>query len=195
MTAALLAFAAGVILLQAQAALPAAQWLWLLLPACALAPLWRCRLLVPAAFAAGFLWAALAAHARLADRLAPGLEGRDLEIVGVVASLPAASERGASFEFEVESSASGERLPARLRLAWYRAAPDGEAALPSAAPRAGERWRFTARLRRPHGNVNPHGFDYEAWLMERGIGATGYVRERPAPQKLGVRNAPLDRIE
>jgi competence protein ComEC len=32
------------------------------------------------------------------------------------------------------------------------------------------------RLKRPHGNLNPHGFDYEAWLFERGIRATGYVR-------------------
>jgi competence protein ComEC len=39
----------------------------------------------------------------------------------------------------------------------------------------GERWTFTVRLRRPHGNLNPNGFDYEAWLLERGIGATGYV--------------------
>jgi competence protein ComEC len=33
-------------------------------------------------------------------------------------------------------------------------------------------------MRRPHGNANPHGFDYEVWLLERGIGATGYVRPR-----------------
>jgi competence protein ComEC len=44
--------------------------------------------------------------------------------------------------------------------------------------RAGERWRFTVRLKRPHGNLNPHGFDYEAWLFERGIRATGYVRPK-----------------
>ena len=194
MTAALLAFAAGVILLQLQAALPAAQWLWLL-PVCALAPLWRRGLLVPAALEAGFLWAALAAHARLADRLAPELEGRDLQVVGVIAGLPAAGERGVSFEFEVESAATGERLPAKLRLAWYRTAQGGESAIPDDAPRAGERWRFSVRLRRPHGNVNPHGFDYEAWLLERGVGATGYVRARPAPQKLGSRNAPLDFVE
>jgi competence protein ComEC len=31
-------------------------------------------------------------------------------------------------------------------------------------PRAGERWRFVVRLKRPHGNVNPQGFDYEGWL-------------------------------
>jgi len=60
---------------------------------------------------------------------------------------------------------------------------------------AGERWAFTVRLRRPHGVVNPHGFDYEAWLLERGIGATGYVRARPEPRRLGRRNSVLDLIE
>lgn len=40
----------------------------------------------------------------------------------------------------------------------------------------GERWRLTVRLRRPHGNANPQGFDYEAWLLERNIRALGAVR-------------------
>src|SRR5690606_5047541 len=31
----------------------------------------------------------------------------------------------------------------------------------------------------PHGNANPHGFDYEAWLLEQGLRATGYVRPVP----------------
>ncbi|MCL6594465.1 MAG: ComEC/Rec2 family competence protein, partial [Alicyclobacillus sp.] len=46
-----------------------------------------------------------------------------------------------------------------------------------AAVRAGERWEFTVRLRRPHGSANPGGFDLEAWMLERGLRATGYVRE------------------
>ena len=41
---------------------------------------------------------------------------------------------------------------------------------------AGERWAYTVRLKRPHGMVNPNGYDYEAWLLEHGIRATGYVR-------------------
>jgi competence protein ComEC len=32
------------------------------------------------------------------------------------------------------------------------------------------------RLQRPHGNANPDGFDYEVWLLEQGVRATGYVR-------------------
>jgi competence protein ComEC len=35
------------------------------------------------------------------------------------------------------------------------------------------------RLKRPHGNINPGGFDLEAWLLERNLRATGYVRESP----------------
>ena len=34
----------------------------------------------------------------------------------------------------------------------------------------------TVRLKRPHGTVNPHGFDVEAWLLENDLRATGYVR-------------------
>src|SRR5204862_8230194 len=66
------------------------------------------------------------------------------------------------------------RVPQRIGLAWW--------ARPGAAPdvHAGERWRFTVRLKRPHGTANPHGFDFEAWLLERGVRATGYVRPRGA---------------
>src|SRR5688572_27827510 len=109
MTWAALAFAAGAMALQLQAALPPMAWAWAL-PAAALALRYR-FLLVPTAFALGFLWAATCAHQRMADWLAPQLEGRDLEVVGVVASLPALSERSVRFELDVESASGGERLP------------------------------------------------------------------------------------
>jgi len=182
MTAAAIAFAAGVLLLQQQAALPSAAWL-LAAPLLAALAAWRRALLVPAAFAIGFLWAAGFAQLRLADRLAPELEGRDLAVIGVVASLPSRSAQGLRFAFEPESAAAP--LPRRLLLSWYGTEADVH---------PGERWRFTVRLRRPHGHVNPHGFDYEAWLLERGIGATGYVREDVAPDRLGRRDSISDRI-
>lgn len=113
MTGAALAFAGGVLLLQQQAALPQVLWL-VLIPVCAALAAWRRVLLVPAAFAVGFLWAAGAAQLRLAERLAPELEGRDLEITGVVSSLPAATERGVRFEFEIETRSPG--LPRRVLM-------------------------------------------------------------------------------
>lgn len=177
MTVAVLAFAAGVVLLQQQAELPAPGWAALLLPLLLLSIRNR-AFVVALAFAAGFFWAGLLAHARMADWLAPHLEGRDLEVLGVVSGLPAVGERSVRFEFETQSAS----LPKKLLLSSY-----GPAEF-----HPGERWLLTVRLRRPHGNVNPHGFDYEAWLLERGIGATGYVRSQVP---LGSRDGFFDRIE
>lgn len=165
MTYVAFAFAAGAALLQLQAALPALAWAWLVVPLALLSSRYK-ALWLATAFAAGFFWAAALADGRLNDRLASELEGRDIPVVGVVAGLPASGERSVRFDFDVESSP--ERLPAKLLLAWYDA---------PLAVHPGERWSFVVRLHRPHGLVNPHGFDYEAWLLERGIGATGYVRE------------------
>lgn len=196
MTACALAFAAGVLVLQLMPGLPPAAWL-AAAPAAIAAIAWRRALAVPLAAALGFCWALALAHLRLADRLAPELEGRDIEAVGVVASLPAIGERSVRFEFDVE--AASERLPARVLVTWYRSVLDQADGAPLAeAPHPGERWRLTLRLKRPHGQYNPHGFDYEAWLLERRIGATGYVRSGPRaapPLRLGWRNSLADRIE
>ena len=195
MTLAALAFAAGAAFLQVQAALPPFACVWML-PLLALLVIWHRPLAVPACFAVGFLWAAGWAHWRMADRLAPELEGRDIAVVGVVASLPAAGDRSLRFEFDVESAPGGEKLPGRVLVSWYRApvAEDAPALLASAV-HPGERWLLTLRLRRPHGLVNPHGFDYEAWLLERGVGATGYVRNRGGQRRIGERNSLSDWIE
>jgi competence protein ComEC len=193
MTGAALAFACGVLLLQQQAALPQAAWL-LLLPVCIALAAWRRVLVVPAALVVGFLWAAGLAQLRLGERLAPQLEGRDLEVAGVVSSLPDAAEHGPRFEFELETAAPG--LPRRVLLTWYRSPQaEDDPALLGGAVHPGERWLFTVRLRQPHGQLNPFGFDYEAWLTERGIGATGYVRQRGAQRLLGRRDSLPDRIE
>src|SRR5574341_861430 len=193
MTVAAVAFALGAALLQLQAALPSLWWL-VLLPVCG-AAIWRWpRLAAPFALFVGFLWAAAMAHWRMGDWLAPELEGRDIDVVGVVSSLPALSDRAVRFEFDVESSA--ERLPKKLLLAWHRNLSTEEgAALLTQSVHPGERWLFTVRLRRPHGLVNPYGFDYEAWLLERGVGATGYVRQKGSQKLLGRRNSPFDWIE
>ena len=64
--------------------------------------------------------------------------------------------------------------------------------------RAGERWQMTVRLKAPHGNSNPHGFDYELWLWEQDLQATGYVRAGPRdapPKKLATTwSHPIERV-
>jgi len=113
----------------------------------------------------GLLWACLQMQAALDERLASELDGRTFWLEGQVLGLPAVQDGVVRFELgDISSRHAG--LPPRLRLAWY-----GGPQL-----RAGERWRLAARLKRPHGLVNPHSFDHEAWLLARHIGATGTVK-------------------
>ena len=146
------------------------------------------RVAVAAAAAlAGFAWASAYGQWRVADRLASDLEGRDIVIVGVVASLPQPFERGVRFELDIESArlAGGEPVsaPGRVSLSWFNgySREDFQTVQPV---RAGERWRLAVRLKRPHGNANPFGFDFEGWLTERGIGGTGYVRPKGPRERL-----------
>lgn len=135
-----------------------------------------------AALAAGAGWAAWRAEIRLDDELAGTLEGTELQLRGRVAGLPRASGSGWRFDFEVEPDTPG--VPGLVQLAWrpQRALGEAEADADSASqpvlpmPRPGERWALAVRLWRPHGFANPSGFDYEAWLLERGVRATGSVR-------------------
>jgi len=152
--------------LQARAARASVRWhgstLWLM---------YFGALLV--AFALGACHAAWYAKWRLADELAFADEGRDVRLLGVIASLPAQLARGTRFEFDVEAiETPGVHVPARISVGWFG---------PSIQVRAGERWRLTARLKRPHGTLNPGGFDLEGWMLERNLRATGYVRESGAP--------------
>lgn len=135
--------------------------------------------------------------------MAPVLEGQDLEVVGLVQAMPQRQDLGWRFRFRIEqawrldpsgavqSVALGQDLPEQVYLGWYGqdGMPDSgwnASALPEPV-KAGERWRFRVRLKAPHGHMNPRGFDYELWLWEQGIRATGYVRtgaKDPAPQRL-----------
>lgn len=181
----LIAFCLGILLLQLQASLPPLRAL-ALLPLLTLVWLlprgdgWRAwpRRLGFALLAAalGFAWAAWRAELRLAERLPLHWQGVDIELVGVVVDLPGLHARGERVLLNVERVLT-PRAPHPGRVQLTRYAPRVGGVPP--AMRAGERWQLTVRLKRPVGTHNPHGFDLEAWMLERGIGATGYVRGTP----------------
>lgn len=199
MRLAIIAFAVGVWLFQTQARLPSPVFIAVLAALAVLVFVLSGRisrrlrplLIIFCGVAFGFAWSASMATLRMADQLPKDWEARDIVLTGVVASLPQRFERGERFEFDVESvQTDGAVVPRRILLAWYRGYADdtddadaGESAS-DAIVHPGERWRFTVRLKRPHGNANPHGFDYEAWLLERNLRATGSIRVREERERL-----------
>jgi len=161
----------------------------------------------------GFYWAAALAHDALEHSLAKEDEGRDFVVVGRIDNLPYVFEGGVRFNFAVErtedsvaaaggpasgaaavgdatsraatgrdAAAGGGRVPPRIALSWYANLRGPPVEVPEVRP--GERWRLKVRLQRPHGNANPYGFDYELWLLEQGVRATGYVRGEGRNQRL-----------
>lgn len=193
MIALALIFVLGAWALQQLPALPHLAWALVVLPLAfsafftRLSFAWYSRALYQLsltlmAFALGFFWAAGFAQIRLADHLSAEWERKDIRIVGVVASMPQPNERGLRFEFDVEQVLTpGAVVPGHISLSHYTngfAGQQSEQPQDHAVYRAGQRWQLTVRLKRPHGSLNPHGFDFEAWSLERNIRASGYVRER-----------------
>lgn len=200
MRSATLGFVAGAALMQQQADVPsalllsailifAAGFMWLSRSRGKLQ--WRAAGQLICGIGAGFAWAGLFALAHLRHELPPEWEGRDITLIGTIDSLPSRFERGVRFNFAVEEIV-GEEVPAsfppRLALSWYSTFHRDELQR-VADPQPGERWQLTVRLRRPHGNANPHGFDYEVWLLEQNLRATGTVRP---DQRLSLKNTRLD---
>jgi len=130
-----------------------------------------------AIFVCGICWAQIHAASYLKHVLAEKLAGEDIAITGYISSIPLTAETVQRFIVEVEAFNAHEYtgpIPERLKLSWYYGEP----------VRAGETWQFIVRLKPPHGFMNPGGFDYEAWLFQNGINATGYIRESAENRKI-----------
>ena len=172
-----IAFFTGVIALQFCTTLPPI-YSYLLVPVVLVLFRWP-RTRITVFLVVGFFWAALRAEVALAPRLDAGLAGQDLLIEGMVLDIPRRiSPRKTRFLFQANRLDSGSGwvdYHGKIRLSNYAAIE---------ALHAGERWRLVVRLKQPHGFSNPGGFDYERWLFEQRIMATGYIRKDPANQRL-----------
>jgi len=131
------------------------------------------------AFFIGYLWALLFAQLYFLQQLPDEMIGQNILLEGVVTGLPEVTDASMRFNFTVNHYVSiGDgiksviinRLPKHLRLSWYHY--KGEI-------HTGEHWQLVVRLKVPHGMYNPGGFDYEKWLYQQNIQATGYIRKSP----------------
>ena len=168
-----IAFLLGILILTVFNSLPHVYWVFGIVPAVLISLMYPCiKTLLCLLF--GFLWALVHGHLSLYPELDKSLEGVDLEVSGQIISIPNAQERSVRFDFAIhEAMQSGItkplQLPKKVRLNWYGNVPDIQ---------LGEIWQFRVRLKRPWGFANPGSFDYEKWLFENKIRATGYVRPK-----------------
>ncbi|MCP8898788.1 DNA internalization-related competence protein ComEC/Rec2 [Gilvimarinus xylanilyticus] len=150
---------------------------------------WAKRLvLLMLVFSAAVSWSNWYGH-KLVDNLLPdALVGKDILVQGQIWNQPEVNQRRVRFLLAPTASAD---LPRLIQLSWYRSPAWAGALEP------GDRLELVVRLKPPRSFINPEGFDYRLWQLRRGVGATGYVRDRgqnqllaqaQAGQNEGVRN-------
>ncbi len=172
-------FLMGIVIFQQLEVLPSLSW-GFLLPFVLVSLLFSKRYQFIGLFVCGFLWALIRADMTLSNHLDTALEGKDVVVEGVVASMPREGERSLRFDFDVSQLSFDNKeyaSPGRIRLSWYDKTPQ---LIP------GESRTFTVKLKRPHGHLNPGGFDYEAWLFQERIRAVGYVRSEHVQPESGL---------
>ncbi|MEO0443563.1 MAG: DNA internalization-related competence protein ComEC/Rec2 [Pseudomonadota bacterium] len=139
----------------------------------------------------GVLYGSLFGHYVIMGQLPQALSGQSFVVTGVVVGLPEHREKVLRFELLInkieaaqadQDQADQEQvahlLNKKLSLSWYRHGliqKDGHLKLAT-----GDVVQLSVKLRRPRGFVNPGGFDYQRFLLQKGIVATGYVKKDPA---------------
>ena len=189
MLAGALAVLAGAVLVQGLSVLPP-RWLDAVLAVFALAGFLACLrwqkfawLWVVPLVVGAFAWTAWRADLAMQARLPHALEKQDILVNGTVTDLPQAQDGSTRFEFDIaRAQFNGRSVPVqgRVRLSWYASRRHDVPVIHPCST-----WRLRVRMKRPHGLVNPGGMDFERSALQKGIIATGYVRDDPA-------NAPLE---
>ena len=143
--------------------------------------------------ALGIGWGVISAHQYLAHQLPATMDKQTFVVQGSVVGLVDKNDRRLRIELAVDSVRSAEsshpefldNTPAleRLLLSWYLQKPGSWEVLERHIE-SGDHWQLVVRLRRPRGMLNPGGFDYQAWLIQNGFSATGYIIESPLNQQL-----------
>jgi competence protein ComEC len=146
-----ISFTLGCLLFLQLPSLPDPVWLWVMIISAITLFLFAKTRFLAYVLLGGF-WALLQANSVLNDELLPELEGKDVIITGIVASVPERGSQTIRFEFTPDKTVDIV-VPRKLRLNWYKPLP--------LALGAGERWQLTVRLKQIHGMANPASFDYE----------------------------------
>lgn len=130
-----------------------------------------------AALLLGLLYGICFAQQLLHSLLPSSLDAKPVELTLRVEGLPEYrdiyGQQSTLFTARVLSNSQNLSLK-KIRLRWLGA--------PKIEP--GQHWLLVAKLRRPRGLANPASFDYQHWLIAKGIHATGWVDNSQAFKRL-----------
>ena len=117
-------------------------------------------------------------------------------VTGSVVGLVNSDERRTGFELAVESvkildaestdNANLQFSLSRLLKRYFK--PSDQPLSEQVQITSGDHWQLVVQLRKPRGMLNQGGFDYQAWLVQRGISATGYLVDSDLNQRLDAVN-------
>jgi competence protein ComEC len=126
------------------------------------------------ALLSGLAWTNLVASGVSHTTIDKNLEKQDVVVSGRILGVPLSTAHSARFDFNVDSlSYAGKHYqsPGKIRLKAYHNTD---------IFKANQAWRFTVRLKQARSYQNPGSrFNYETYLFENRIRATGYVRNEP----------------
>lgn len=120
----------------------------------------------------GFLCAWIYAECTSSFELPKELELQRVIVVGHISSLPQnfvdTYDHALCYStFTMQTiSINNVKQKTRLKLSWYNNHPN---------LKVGDKWQLEVKLKRPHTNFNPGSFDFEKYLFQHKIRATGYV--------------------
>lgn len=171
----ILAFLAGDLCVQALSVLPSLTILIAVLLSSLIiaSPFYRSSKLtvIPLAFICGFVFSALFAHSLLSWSLPKEWEGKPIIVHGYIHSIPLSEQFGKRFIFQVEEfeyQHAKHKAQVKTRLIWKR--------FPEKI-KVGDNLQLVVKLKRIHTIKSPGAFDFEAWALQQGLRATGYVVE------------------
>jgi len=96
-----------------------------------------------------------------------------INVTGTVASIPEASLKRVQFEYLIDSIEQTTCKPMRVLVSQYHYGKSNKLSVT-----IGERWQLTLRLKKARGFWNWGSFDYEAFLLQKGIQWTGVIVEK-----------------
>lgn len=129
----------------------------------------RSTLLGLASLMLSMCWTIYLADQRLSDTLDPVHENVVTRLNVRIKTMSQQKDLAQIFQAEVLDPVQ-QGIPKHIQVIWRAAS---ENILP------GQAWRAAMVLRRPHGSMNPSGFDYEGLMFQRNIRAIGQVRGHP----------------